>query len=84
MTDRWELITVVTYSRQVSFHSANKSKTAFILDYILKEYPDIRLDKKDDGFDKLICRLLKDGWEPFNYATNETSRFINFRRVSNE
>lgn len=82
MTDRWELIRVFTTIRQVSLHSANKSKTARIVDYIHEEYPDIRMDKKDDGFDKLLCRLLKDGWEPFSYASNDMNHTLCFRRVS--
>lgn len=82
MAGTWELITVQTYTRYVSLYSANISKTALILDYIHGEYPDIILDKKDDGFNKLLCRLLKDGWEPFSYASNDMNHTLCFRRVS--
>lgn len=85
MAGIWEIITVFSLNRRVSFYSANQSGTAIpISDLVQEKFPDIRLDKKDDGYEKLLCRLLKDGWEPFSVDISNTMIIHSFRRLSKE
>ena len=85
MAEQWELC--IVYLKSDSVHYFNKdrgTRTKSMKVFIENEYPGYKWEKNSDYYKDLICFLLREGWEPFNYTIGESGQSgLCFRRKVN-